>query len=132
MSARTNNRWTAEKLAQCQRLFEDGTSNAALGVLFDVKPGTIATMAWQREWRRKPVLQQPARQAGADRRLPAVDINPPIPPDREEIAFNNRLRRTIAAYWRARGKAIALQVETMGVGIQCIRSRSINGVPIDR
>ncbi len=132
MSARKNNRWTPERLAQCQRLFEDGASNAALGVLFDVKPGTIASMAWQREWRRKPLAEKPTRLAGAERPLPVVDINPPIPPDREEIAFNSRLRRTIAAYWRARGKEIALQVETMGVGIQCIRSRSINGLPSDR
>ncbi len=119
-------------LAQCRRLYEEGASNQALGAMFGIKPGTIAVMAWQRQWRR--AARSAALCVGISRRDRGevdADINPPIPPSREEIALNARLCRAIAAYWRDQGRGIALRVETMGNGLQCIRSRSINGVPLD-
>lgn len=133
---RSNNKWTAERLAECRALYESGTPNQALGAMFGIKPATVAVMAWQRDWQRHQRLRQ-TQSDRAERRqderpaCQAEDINPPIPPTREETAFNARLARTIAAYWTAQGRSMELQIETMGSGIQCVRSRSINGVPTE-
>ena len=132
--SRRNNKWTTELLAQFQQLYEAGTSNQSLAAMFDIKPATISVMAWQRGWERerrresvKPTLERPA----VDAAFPTTaDINPPIPPTRDEVAFNARLCRTISAYWRRQGKAIDIRVQTLGCGLQSIRSRSRNGLPL--
>lgn len=132
MSERINNRWTPELLDRCRGLYEAGTNNQALGAMFGIKASTIAVMAWQRDWRRERRLSSgPPNRASANGQPArvATDFNPPIPPTRMEAAFNTRLCRMIRAYWRSQGRDVDLTVETMGNGIQCIRSRSINGIP---
>jgi hypothetical protein len=133
--SRRNNKWTPELLAQFQQLYEAGTSNQSLAAMFDLKPATVSVMAWQRGWERErrrepatPTLEQPAAHAVFHT---AADINPPIPPTRDEVAFNARLCRTINAYWRRQGRAIDTRVQTLGCGLQAIRSRSRNGLPVD-
>jgi len=133
--SRRNNKWTPELLAQCQQLYQAGTSNQSLAAMFDIKPATISVMAWQRGWEREtrreataPTLERPAAPTASPT---AADINPPVPPSREEIAFNARLCRTISAYWRRQGQAIDIGVQTLGCGLQSIRSRSRNGLPLE-
>jgi hypothetical protein len=132
VSGRIYNRWTKERLEQCRRLYEEGTSNQALGTMFGIKPGSVAVMAWQHEWRRVGgVRAKPSRMVSGSVTAPFDPLNPSIPPTRMETAFNARLCGMIRGYWRAQGQSIELSLETMGSGIQCIRSRSINGVPRD-
>lgn len=132
MSGRIYNRWTKERLEQCRRLYEEGTSNQALGAMFGIKPGSVAVMAWQHEWRRVGGVRiTPPKMVSGSVTAPSDPLNPSIPPSRMETAFNARLCGMIRGYWRAQGQSIKLSLETMGSGIQCIRSRSINGVPTD-
>ena len=133
MSGRIYNRWTKERLEQCRRLYEEGASNQALGTMFGIKPGSVAAMAWQHKWHRVGgVRARPSRVVAASDAGAADDpLNPPLPPTRMETAFNARLCGVIRGYWRAQGRSIELSLETMGSGIQCIRSRSINGIPTD-
>ena len=133
MNGRINNRWTPELLEKCRSLYEAGTDNQALGAMFGIKPSTISVMAWQRDWRRQHRNASTSRErarASEDRAMLSAGLNPPIPPTRMEAAFNTRLCRMIRAYWRTQGRDVDLTVETMGNGIQCIRSRSTNGMPL--
>jgi hypothetical protein len=132
LNGRIYNRWTKERLEQCRRLYEEGASNQALGAMFGIKPGSVAGMAWQHEWRRAGGARaQPSRTVSGSVAAPLDPLNPSIPPTRMETAFNGRLCGMIRSYWRDQGRSIELSLETMGSGIQCIRSRSINGVPTD-
>jgi hypothetical protein len=133
LTGRINNQWTRERLEQCRRHYEEGASNQALGAMFGIKPGSVAVMAWQHKWRRAGGGKaKPSRVVAGSGAVALSDpLNPPIPPTRMEIAFNGRLCAIIRDYWRAQGRTIELSIETMGSGIQCIRSRSINGVPTE-
>jgi hypothetical protein len=137
VSGRVNNRWTKERLEQCRNLYESGASNQVLGEMFGIKPASIGVMAWQHRWRRSGGRKSAAPALASSKRArqpepPDGDpLNPSIPPTRMETAFNTRLCGLIRNYWRAQGKSVELNVQTMGCGIQCIRSRSINGVPTE-
>ncbi len=132
MSARPRRRrWTAEQLAQCRTLFEDGMHRDEIGKRFGIAGSTVSVMAWQKKWRRK------VRPRSTTRRLVAVetvvagaDAPVEIPVTARERAFNERLQRTIAEYWRAQGREVALHVEDQGCDLLGIRSKSVNGVPV--
>lgn len=136
MRERPYNRWTPERLAHCQRLYEEGATREEIGRVFDIAPATVSVMAWQKKWQRlvKPTRSQSARVQAAlqsagdgaeEDRAPQVEEA-----SDDERAFNGRLRQTIREYWQARGRRIWLSTEPQPGGVLGIRSKSVNGVPV--
>lgn len=118
-------------LAECRKLYEGGTPNSELGERYGIKASTVAFMAWQRGWNtsgRFKTNPERLRKPDPDPEPPSID--PAVPPGIEEQEFTRRLAVIIQRYWEAQGRPITLEIETMNCGIQCIRSHSINGVPV--
>lgn len=136
MPERHYNKWTPEMLARCRHLYETGASNQAIAAAFGIKPATVAVMAWQRDWKRVAVVSrekesaQPASSPEAAAPSQQEMDNPSVPAGLEEQAFTSRIVHMIQSYWASQGRPIRLEIETLGCGIQCVRSQSINGIPV--
>ena len=71
-------------------------------------------MAWQRKWQRKVKLPKISRRmvavtVGAE--AEGAETQSEVAVTAHERAFNERLRRTIAEYWRGHGRKVELHVE---------------------
>ena len=136
MSRRMHKRWTPQQLEQCRALFESGMKAAKIGARFNISGSTVSVMAWQRKWQRKvkpPEISRPivaAQTQGAGAAAEGAETQGEVAVTAHERAFNERLRRAIADYWRARGRAVELHVEEQGGDLLGIRSKSVNGMPV--
>lgn len=145
MSRQKLMRWSAVRLAQCRALYEAGVETSEIGAHFGITVSTVSVMAWKRKWRRPTkaeVGEQPGIAAALASASAVAAIAAAAQADErarqgaesavtaQERNFNEHLRQTIAAYWRAQGRAVELRVEDQGDDLLGIRSKSVNGVPV--
>jgi transposase len=114
---RTPYRWTRELRAECRKLYEGGMHADDLARRYDVQPATIRSMASRFEWKRKHRAEA--------RPQPERNANPSLAASPSDVQFNHKIADTIRSFWRAKGQAVEVRVEGLGV-----RSRTIGGLPV--